>query len=82
MRARALGVDGKRLHAGLALHCTRLDEPAALGEFMLLHVQQQPAPKSAAFPPDVLQRLHGWQDADRQLPAPALGSRRMELPRR
>jgi hypothetical protein len=49
---------------------------------MLLHVQQQPAPKSAAFPPDVLQRLHGWQDADRQLPAPALGSRRMELPRR
>jgi acyl-CoA thioester hydrolase len=82
VRARALGVDGKRLHAGLALHCTRLDEPAAMGEFMLLHVQQQPAPKSAAFPPEVLQRLHGWLDADRQLPAPALGSRRMELPRR
>jgi acyl-CoA thioester hydrolase len=82
VRARAIGVDAKRIHLGLAFHCVRFAEPAALGEFMLLHVQQHPAPKGAVFPPDVLQRLHGWQDADRQLPAPALGSRRMELPRR
>ena len=82
VRPRAIGVDAKRLHVGLALHCTRLEEPAALGEFMLLHVQQRPAPKSAIFPPDVLQRLEIWHAADLQLPAPALGSRRMELPRR
>ena len=40
VRARALGVDAKRLHLALALHCPRLAEPAAVGEFMLLHVQQ------------------------------------------
>ena len=82
VRARALGVDSKRLHLGLALHCTRLAEPTALGEFMLLHVQQQPAPKGATFPPDVLQRLADWEAVDRLLPASTLGSRRMELPRR
>ena len=32
VRARAIGVDAKRIHVGLALHCT-LEEPAALGEF-------------------------------------------------
>jgi acyl-CoA thioester hydrolase len=82
VRARAIGVDAKRLHLGLALHCTRLTEPAAVGECMLLHVQQQPEPKSATFPFAILQRLTSWQAADQQLPALAPGSRRMELPRR
>jgi acyl-CoA thioester hydrolase len=82
VRARAIGVDAKRIHVGLSLHCTRLEEPAALGEFMLLHVQQKPAPKSAVFPPEILQRLESWHAADRQLPAPSPGSRRMELSRR
>jgi acyl-CoA thioester hydrolase len=82
VRARALGVDAKRLHVGLALHCTRLAEPAALGEFMLLHVQQQPAPKGEPFPPEIVQRLESWHDADLQVPLPARGSRRMELRRR
>lgn len=82
VRARALGVDARRLHVGLALQCARLEEPAAFGEFMLLHVQQQPAPKGAAFPPVILQRLASWHAADLQLPALAPGSRRMELPRR
>ena len=82
VRARALGVDAKRMHVGLALHCPRLAEPAAVGEFMLLHVQQQPTPKSAVFPPDVQQRLERWLAADQLLPSLALGSRRMELPRR
>jgi acyl-CoA thioester hydrolase len=82
VRARALGVDAKRIHVGLALQCPRLAEPAALGEFMLLHVQQQPAPKAAAFPSEILQRLASWHAADLQLPAPAAGSRRMDLARR
>jgi acyl-CoA thioester hydrolase len=80
--ARALGADAKRLHLGLAMHCPRQEGPAAIAEFMLLHVQQRPAPKSAAFPPDVLQRLEAWQAADAQLAAPTHGSRRMELVRR
>jgi acyl-CoA thioester hydrolase len=82
VRARALAVDAKRLHLALALHCERLAEPAALGEFMLLHVQQGSTVKSAAFPPEIRQRLAGWQALDAQLPLPALGSRRLELPRR
>ena len=72
VRARTLGVDAKRLHLGLALHCARLAEPAALGEFMLLHVQQQPTPKSATFPPDVLQRLARL--AGRGPAAPGIGA--------
>ncbi len=67
MRA-PLGVDAKRLHLGLALHCTRLAEPAAVGECMLLHVQQHPEPKGATFPFAILQRLTSWQAADQQLP--------------
>jgi acyl-CoA thioester hydrolase len=82
VRARALAVDAKRLHLALALHCERLVEPAALGEFMLLHVQQGDTVRSAAFPPEVRQRLTDWQAQDAQLPLPALGSRRLELPRR
>ena len=80
--ARALGVDAKRLHLGLALHVARHAEPAALAEFMLLHVQQTPAATSAPFPPEVLQRLEAWQASDAQAPAPARGSRKMELVRR
>ena len=80
--ARALGVDTKRLHLGLALHVARHVEPAAFAEFMLLHVQQAPAAKSAPFPPEVLQRLAAWQASDAQAPAPTHGSRHMELVRR
>ena len=80
--ARAIGVDTKRIHLALALHCTRLAAPAALGEFMLLHVQQAPKARSMVFPPEIQQRLDGWLALDAQSPLPALGSRTMTLPRR
>lgn len=80
--ARALGVDAKRLHLGLALHVPRHADPAAFAEFMLLHVQQAPEPKGAPFPAQVLQRLETWLASDAQAPAPARGSRKMELVRR
>lgn len=80
VRSRLLGVDAKRIHLGLALSCPRLAEPAALGECMLLHVCQDPAPKSAAFPAAIRQRLDDWHALDAQLPLPALGSRKMQLP--
>jgi acyl-CoA thioester hydrolase len=82
VQARAIGVDSKRIHLGLGLYCARLAEPAALGEFMLLHVQQAPEPRSAVFPPEVQQRLDGWLAFDAQTPLPTLGSRAMTLPRR
>ena len=80
--ARAIGVDSKRIHVALALHCARLAEPVALGEFMLLHVQQAPTVRSAVFPPEIQRRLEQWLAADTQSPLPALGSRTMTLPRR
>ena len=80
--ARAMSVDAKRIHVALALHCARLAEPAALGEFMLLHVQQAATVRSAVFPPEIQQRLEQWLAADAQSPVPALGSRTMTLPRR
>ena len=82
VHARALGVDAKRLHVGLALSCPRLDAPAALGECMLLHVRQFPAPKSAEFPAAIRQRLDAWHALDAPMPLPALGSRKMQLPAR
>jgi len=82
VRARAIGVDAKRIHLALALHCARLAEPAALGEFMLLHVQQAPTVRSTVFPPEIRQRLDGWLALDAQTPLPAPGSRTMTLPRR
>jgi acyl-CoA thioester hydrolase len=80
VRSRALGVDAKRIHLGLALSCPRLAEPAALGECMLLHVHQGPATKSAEFPAAIRQRLADWHALDAGLPPPALGSRKMQLP--
>lgn len=80
--ARAIGIDSKRIHLAMALHCARLAEPAALGEFMLLHVQQAPTARSAVFPPAIQQRLEQWLATDAQSPLPALGSRAMTLPRR
>ena len=80
--ARAIGIDSKRIHVALALRCARRAEPAALGEFMLLHVRQDPTVRSAVFPPEIQQRLEQWLAADAQSPLPALGSRTMTLPRR
>jgi len=82
VRARAIGVDAKRIHLALALHCARLAEPAALGEFMLLHVQQAPTVRSTVVPPEIRQRLDGWLALDAQTPLPAPGSRTMTLPHR
>jgi acyl-CoA thioester hydrolase len=82
VRVRALGVDAKRIHLALALHCARLAEPAALGEMMLLHVEQAPKVRSAVFPPEIQQRLEQWLAMDVHSPPPALGSRTMTLPRR
>jgi acyl-CoA thioester hydrolase len=82
VHARAIGIDAKRIHLGLELRCARLEEPAALGEFMLLHVQQAPEPRSAVFPPEIQHRLDGWLALDARTLLPTLGSRAMTLPRR
>jgi acyl-CoA thioester hydrolase len=57
---RPLGTDSKRLHVCCEIRCPRLEDPAAVVEVLLLHVQQRPTPKSAPFPVAVAERLHAW----------------------
>jgi acyl-CoA thioester hydrolase len=79
--ARPLGVDAKRLHLRCEILCSRLAEPAAVVEVLLLHVQQHPAPKAAPFPDAVGGRLRSWLAASRP-PEGAHVSRAIGLQRR
>ena len=77
-----LDADEKRLHLGCRLTCASVAGPLAAADVMLLHVQQGDAPRSAAFPAEVAQRLR-----DLQLPAGAAAewvprSRKIEIRRR
>ena len=52
-----LDADRKRFHAGCRFTCPRLNEPVATSDVMLLHVHQGDKPASAAFPPEVEEKL-------------------------
>ncbi|HEY1878199.1 MAG TPA: thioesterase family protein, partial [Rhizomicrobium sp.] len=52
-----LDVDKKRIHAGFCFICTRLPDPAATADMMLLHVQQGEKAASAPFPEAVAEKL-------------------------
>ncbi len=77
-----LDADRKRIHVGCRFSCPRVADALATGEVMLLHVQQGDKPASAAFPPDIEQKLQSLK-----LPADAAaawgpGSRKIELRKR
>ncbi len=61
---RPVAVDAKRLLARCEIGCPRLEGPAAVVEMLLLHVRQQPEPKSAPFPDEVAGRLAAWLACD------------------
>ena len=77
-----LDYDRKRLQVGCRFICSRLGEPVATAEMMLLHVHQGDKPTVASFPDDVSAMLE-----ELKLPAAAReafgpGSRKIELKRR
>jgi acyl-CoA thioester hydrolase len=77
-----LDYDRKRLQVGCRFICSRLGEPVATAEMMLLHVHQGDKPTVASFPDDVSAKLE-----ELKLPAAAReafgpGSRKIELKRR
>jgi acyl-CoA thioester hydrolase len=77
-----LDADRKRIQMGCRFICGRLNDAAATGEVMLLHVHQGDKPASAPFPLDIDARLQTLK-----LPADAgaawgPGSRKIELLRR
>ncbi len=77
---RILGADRKRIHAGFDLCCEPQSEPAAVAEVMLLHVRQGTPAVSEPFTPPTAAAIGRLQQATATLPAPAHGSRRMQLP--
>lgn len=77
-----LDADRKRFHAGSVFRCTRLAEPVAIADAMLLHVHQGEKVTTAAFPPDIEARLPALKLSPEALAAFGPLSRRIEIRRR
>lgn len=77
-----LDVDRKRIHAGFTFVCSRLAEPAATADVMLLHVHQGEKPASAPFPQAAIERLSALKLSDAARDAWGPLSRKIELKRR
>lgn len=76
---RVLAHDAKRLHLYLELFAHGHDEPVAVGEQMLLHVDTT-GPRSAPFDADVLDRVRELAAMEAGLPRPAYVGRVIGLP--
>jgi acyl-CoA thioesterase FadM len=77
-----LDADRKRIHTGCRFMCDRLNDVAATGEVMLLHVHQGDKPASAPFPHDIDARLQTLKLSPDAGAAWGPGSRKIELRRR
>jgi acyl-CoA thioester hydrolase len=77
-----LDVDRKRIHAGFTFACSRLAEPAATADMMLLHVHQGLTPASAALPDAVAEKLNAVKLSPEARDALGPLSRKIELKRR
>jgi acyl-CoA thioester hydrolase len=79
-----IDADRKRLHAGFEMRRAGAAQAAATGEFMLLHVQQSPAPASAPFPPQVSAQIEALRAATAEVAGTdgtGPGSRRIQIKR-
>ncbi|NBA97906.1 thioesterase family protein [Pseudomonas sp. R5(2019)] len=79
VRTQILGVDRKRVHLYHSLHIQALDEPVAVSEQMLLHVDLA-GPRSVPFSEGVAKRLLEIQAEQVDLPRPEYVGRVMQLP--
>jgi len=76
---RVLAGDRKRIHAAFDFYCARYPDPVALGEMMLLHVRQDPAPTSVPFPPPIMSAIQALVASTGAAEPPGPPSRRIEL---
>jgi len=76
---RVLASDRKRIHAAFDFYCARYTDPVALGEMMLLHVRQDPAPASVPFPPPIMSAIQALVASTGAAEPPGPPSRRIEL---
>jgi acyl-CoA thioester hydrolase len=77
-----LDFDRKRLQAGCRFICSRVDEPVATAEMMLLHVHQGDKPAVASFPDEVTAKLGELKLSAAAREAFGPGSRKIEMKRR
>jgi acyl-CoA thioester hydrolase len=77
-----LDFDSKRIHVGCRFISSRLSEPVATAEMMLLHVHQGDKPAAASFPDEVSARLEALKVPPASRAAFVPSSRTIELKRR
>ena len=77
-----LDFDRKRIHLGCRFICSRVNEPVATADVMLLHVHQGDKPAAAPFPNAVLTKLEALKVSPAEREAFGPSSRKIELKRR
>lgn len=77
-----LDFDRKRIHIGCRFTCSRVAEPVATADMMLLHVHQGEKPSAASFPDTVLAALEALKLSPAAAEAFGPSSRKIELKRR
>ena len=77
-----LDFDRKRIHVGCRFTCSRVSDPVATTDMMLLHVHQGDKPSAAPFPEQVQAKLAQLQASAAARDAFAPASRKIELKRR
>ena len=74
--------DRKRILVGCRFICSRVAEPVATAEMMLLHVRQGDKPAVASFPDEVSAKLETLKVTSASREAFGLSSRKIEMKRR
>jgi acyl-CoA thioester hydrolase len=74
--------DRKRIQVGCRFTCSRIGEPVATAEMMLLHVHQGEKPAAAPFPEEVLAKLEALKASPAARESFGPISRKIELKRR
>jgi acyl-CoA thioesterase FadM len=77
-----LDFDRKRIQIGCRFICSRVSEPVATAEMMLLHVHQGDKPTVASFPDEVSAKLEALKVAPASREAFGPSSGKIELKRR
>src|SRR5882672_10541159 len=77
-----LDFDRKRIHVACRFICSRVSEPVATAEMMLLHVHQGDKPTVASFPDEVSAKLEALKVSPASREAFAPSSRKIEMKRR
>jgi len=77
-----LDFDRRRIQIGCRFICSRVSEPVATAEMMLLHVHQGDKPTVASFPDEVSAKLEALKVAPASREAFGPSSRKIELKRR